>query len=276
MHETNHDLGREPELFHQSLSPEHPESIILLHGATGSHVGWEGISDELAKTYHVLVPDAPGHSGSRSMGTWSLAAAVNRHAALIQHQANGGRAHVVGFSMGGFTALVLAQKYPHLLQSLFVTGAYDMQTGWGWKLRLAPFVSSIQRYLVPDALEAHVMRKMGLRISEKQRVEGKRNADACRGNNDLYDLALPPRAKPGEWQLSIRSLVVAGAKQDPLDATRMLANELRKGNSASQWAVVVNGQHWWSAQFPKLFTDAVSAWIKEEPLPSGLDMQDTA
>ncbi|WP_417211531.1 alpha/beta fold hydrolase [Antarctobacter sp.] len=95
-----------------------PTPLIIVHGLYGSGRNWGVIAKRLADHRHVLTPDMRNHGDSPhtdSHGYPDLAADL---ADLID--AHGGRAHVVGHSMGGKAAMTLALQHPEKLASLLV------------------------------------------------------------------------------------------------------------------------------------------------------------
>lgn len=91
--------------------------VLLLHGITAHHRGWDLVADALPD-HRVLAPDLRGRGRSRVPdGPWGMA----RHAddaALVLDALGAGPAVVVGHSMGGFVAAVLAHRHPHLVDRL--------------------------------------------------------------------------------------------------------------------------------------------------------------
>ena len=111
-----------PELFFQSINPLAPRTLLLLHGAISSHREWDLVSAHLP-TYHLLIPDLPSHGRSASASIpLELASTAALLKDLISEHAQNGKADVVGMSMGGYTAIYIAQKYPNIVGDLFVSG----------------------------------------------------------------------------------------------------------------------------------------------------------
>jgi pimeloyl-ACP methyl ester carboxylesterase len=90
--------------------------VLLIHGAHSSAAGnWikPGIMAALARNHRVVALDLPGYGGSdkpddpRAYGRQWVADA----AALLDHLAIP-KAHIVGYSMGGFVALKFAAEHP--------------------------------------------------------------------------------------------------------------------------------------------------------------------
>ena len=80
--------------------------IVLLHGFMDSPRTWDLMRPYLGDE-DVLVPALPGHLGGPPLkGDFDLAAHVER----VMDEAGVQRAHLVGNSLGGYVALVLATR----------------------------------------------------------------------------------------------------------------------------------------------------------------------
>ena len=95
--------------------------VVLLHGSAASGAQWKPMARHLSKRWKVIVPDLPGYGSSQApvvknvRGFEAYALAILD---LIEHL--GGRAHVVGHSMGGAVAMRLAVGAPESILSLSV------------------------------------------------------------------------------------------------------------------------------------------------------------
>jgi pimeloyl-ACP methyl ester carboxylesterase len=103
--------------------------LVLLHGATSS--GREDFAAQLpamSKTFLVHVPDARGHGRTR----WDAADGFS-HEWLVEDLRSFVDAlglptfHLLGFSMGGMTALQFASRWPERLRTLLVIGITTMR-----------------------------------------------------------------------------------------------------------------------------------------------------
>ncbi|WP_258054991.1 alpha/beta fold hydrolase [Streptomyces sp. Ru71] len=103
-------------------SPNPP--VLLLHGLAG-HLGeWDDLTPRLLSTGHrVIRYDARGHGAStRRPGDMTRAAAVADAAALLTHL-GAAPATLIGQSLGGLTALLLAARHPRLVSHLILMEA---------------------------------------------------------------------------------------------------------------------------------------------------------
>lgn len=114
--------------------PRTGETILFLHGANSA--GWSWAMQVMGMPgRHLLTPDLPGYAGRADEQWRGLVAAADDIAELIRTRALGGRAHVVGLSLGGFVATHLAHRHPELVRSCLVTGS--ALTGYSRMERMA-------------------------------------------------------------------------------------------------------------------------------------------
>jgi pimeloyl-ACP methyl ester carboxylesterase len=95
-------------------------ALVLLHYWGGTHRTWNRIVAELQSTYRVISYDMRGWGESRTSGKdYSITALADEAAALIQHL---GLRHyaLVGHSMGGKVAQLLASRHPQGLIGLIL------------------------------------------------------------------------------------------------------------------------------------------------------------
>lgn len=103
--------------------------VVVLSNSLGATRGmWDAQVPALAERYRVLTYDTRGHGESPSPdGAWSLDDLVDDLVALLD-EAGAARAHVVGLSLGGMTAMRLAARDPgrvHRLALLCTSAAPD-------------------------------------------------------------------------------------------------------------------------------------------------------
>ncbi len=96
-------------------------TIVLLHGLAvhgGMYEG--GMRRELSEHFEVVVPDLRGHGLTEApSGRWEIEDFADDVAALLD-ALDVPRAHVLGYSMGGFVAQSLAQRHPDRVHRLIL------------------------------------------------------------------------------------------------------------------------------------------------------------
>ncbi|MCU1370824.1 MAG: menH [Ilumatobacteraceae bacterium] len=101
--------------------PAAPPRLLLLHGFTQTGASWRPVAERLPASWDVQVPDLPGHGTAADLRL-DLAASAGRLAELIR-RGDGRATIVVGYSMGGRTALRLALDHPEDVAGLVLIGA---------------------------------------------------------------------------------------------------------------------------------------------------------
>jgi pimeloyl-ACP methyl ester carboxylesterase len=170
-------LADEKELYFLSINSEASETIIFLHGICSSHVEFLQVASHLTG-YHLLLVDLPSHSGSRDIKPFRLTSTVEHVAALIRRHAHGGRAHVVGLSLGGFIGLRLATEVPDVVSSLWVTGATpftDWQIWFCQHPRLLYIVFAMFTKWLPDTVHDVICKMSGMPTLQEVRPVLKSN-----------------------------------------------------------------------------------------------------
>ena len=104
------------------------QPVVLLHPFSDALESWWdiGLAGRLARRCRVIAIDARGHGGSdkpRESARYRIEHRVADVLAVLD-AVEVDRAHVVGYSMGGWTALGLASLAPTRLRSLVIGGAH--------------------------------------------------------------------------------------------------------------------------------------------------------
>lgn len=106
---------------HLPLLPVDAPPLLLIHGWGGSGRYWRDTVARLAPRFGLIVPDLPGVGRSLPVGRprdlFEQVAVLEQLLARLGVQ----RVHLVGHSMGGAMALVLAARRPELVERLVLT-----------------------------------------------------------------------------------------------------------------------------------------------------------
>ena len=84
--------------------------MVLLHGIADSARTWDLVLPALAREHEVLAPTLPGHLGGPPLPPGGDAGAMADWVEAAMNDAGMSAAHLVGNSMGGYLALLLAQR----------------------------------------------------------------------------------------------------------------------------------------------------------------------
>ena len=99
--------------------------ILFIHEFGGDHRSWHDQVRHFGRRWRCIVWAARGYPGSDAPADESLYGQdfFNRDAIAVLDAARVDRAHIVGLSMGGYTALMIAAKYPERVISCTAAGA---------------------------------------------------------------------------------------------------------------------------------------------------------
>lgn len=98
------------------------EVIVLFHGFTSTQNTWDAFYDELITEYQVLTIDLPGHGETSVAENKTMKGFSDDFKALLDHLKIK-KVHLLGYSMGGRTALSFANYYPEMIKSLILESA---------------------------------------------------------------------------------------------------------------------------------------------------------
>jgi pimeloyl-ACP methyl ester carboxylesterase len=116
--------------------PPGAPSIVFVHSTRLTGAMWAAQQAELSGEFRTIAIDLPAH-GARAAEPFTLGGAADVLAIVIRDHATGGRAVVVGLSLGGYVAMALAAREPALVRGLVLSGATAEPVG----TRSLPFLA---------------------------------------------------------------------------------------------------------------------------------------
>jgi pimeloyl-ACP methyl ester carboxylesterase len=225
--------------------------VVLLHGFTSSGALWQyyGYVEALRARYRVVTIDARGH-GRSGKPHEPAAYALPQRLDDVEAALNAlgiGRAHVVGYSMGGWMALGMAAQRPQRVASLAVGGAHLYEEDF------SPFAGV-------DGSDGQVF------MAALERFLGERIAPATRMvmlRNDLRALAaaLTPRDPINPADIQVPRLLFCGAEDQRLASVRRAAAELH----CAPPLVIPEANHTTALSFSNAVLPALLAFLDEQP-----------
>lgn len=107
--------------LHTTRVGDDGDRVVFLHGLFGQGKNFTQAAKALQPDFRSLLVDLPNHGRSAWTDRFDYAEAADAVAATVRASfAETGRVHVVGHSMGGKTAMVLALRHPDLVDRLVV------------------------------------------------------------------------------------------------------------------------------------------------------------
>lgn len=257
--------SRDVSMHYSSINSSAESTIVLIHGACCSGSNWNLVTPHLSSSYHLLIPDLPGHGQSRHITPFSVEYSSRLIAQLIRKHAINGIAHVVGHSLGAHIAINLAGSYPELVNTVFVSG-FEIYPPTAFS-NFAPYAIWLDeraQRLVPKPLISWLMDGTDIQGAET-------TLDLCR----QIAPAMVTTTWPSTWPA--RTLIVAAGKggiipsvDHPHDAVKLM----QIGRQSNPDTVAFRHplmRHPWNRQDPVLFAETIQTWIEGKEIPAGFE-----
>lgn len=238
--------------------------VVLLSNSLGStHRMWDAQADALNERFRVVRYDTRGHGDSPVPdGPYSIDDLADDAIALLDRLGIT-RAHVVGLSLGGMTAMRLAARNPERVDRmvLLCTGA-QLPPGSAWSDRAATVRAEgctavaeavVQRWFTADYLAAHP----DVRIAHENMVA----ATPAEGYAGCCEAIAKLDLREQLSSISAPTLAVAGAN-DPATPPDKLS-EIVGAIPDSRLLVVQNAAHLANAEQPDIITPALIAHLEQ-------------
>jgi pimeloyl-ACP methyl ester carboxylesterase len=237
--------------------------LLIAHGLFGSARNWGAIARRLGLERQVIAVDMRNHGDSPRSPTHGYEAMAADLAETIE--AHGGRADVLGHSMGGKAAMVLALTRPERIRRLIVADmapvAYGhSQIGYvramrGLELAAVSRRSEADAALAPalpdPALRAFLLQSLAF---EDGRATWKLNLPVLAAEmSRIMDFPELPRTFPGP------TLFLTGAKSGYV--TPDAWPRIRALFPAAEHRALAGAGHWLHADAPGPFVEAVQAFL---------------
>ncbi|WP_285761647.1 alpha/beta fold hydrolase [Nocardiopsis ansamitocini] len=240
----------------ESGTPGRP-GLLFVHGGGVAGWMWEHQRAHFSADHHVLVPDLPGHGRSAEQAYTSNRAAAEALAELIAQRTDGGRASVVGFSIGAQVTIELVSRFPHLVNSAVIVSALARP------VRVGPLLPGLMAVTAPLARNRLFARAQARAL----RLPDERFEDYFRDSRAMSRPTLAAIGRenfsfriPEEWDVQhVPSLIMAGDREPKalLDSVR----ELHRRAADSELYVAPGLGHGIPLQTPDDFNARVRTWL---------------
>ncbi len=240
--------------------------LLILHGLFGSARNWEAIAKRLAETHHVYALDLRNHGNSPWADSMSYLDLVDDVRGFIEKH---GLEHLVvlGHSMGGKTAMLVALRYQHLVDALIVVDVAPVRYQHSFlpyvqamqEIKLATLsrrdeVDSALREQIPDA--ATRMFLLQNLVYRDERFSWRLNLAALAAN--MQQLADFPTAGVNQAYFG-KTLIICGAESTYVRPEHH--NLIYRLSPNAGITVIPNAGHWVHVDQPDLFLGAIAAFL---------------
>ena len=266
-------------LYVQETGPTNAPTIVFIHGGGVSGWMWQPQIERLPD-YHCLVPDLPEQGKSTDAGPFTIASAAEQLADLIAERAHGGKAHVVGLSIGAQVALALLAHAPERVDRAILSSALVRPIPGG-KMFTPKVVALSYRWFMAPFNNNDWWIKLNMKYSagvpDEYYPQFKQSFQEATesGFSSLLVENQRFRLPRGLEIVKVPTLVVSGQHekgamhQSMLDIAGVLPNA--KAYEVHHPAKMsMAEEHNWSLTAPDLFTETVRAWLSSDPLPEAL------
>lgn len=212
--------------------------LILLHG-NGENSGYfKHQITCFSKTYRVIAIDTRGHGQSpRGFGPFTIRQFAEDLYNFMEEKRIE-KAHILGFSDGGNTAMIFAMQYPQKVEKLILNGANLYGSG---------IKASVQIPIILGYRLACFFERFSKKADEKAQMLGLMVND--------------PDIRPQELKkIRARTLVIAGTN----DVIKEKHTRLIWENIPDAKLVLIPGNHFIAAKKPEAFNHAVEVFLQEE------------
>lgn len=236
--------------------------LLIAHGLFGSARNWNVIAKRLSDARQVISVDMRNHGQSPRAPSQDYAGMAGDLAEVID--AHGGRADVLGHSMGGKAAMMLALTQPDLLRRLVVADIAPVAYRHN-QVHLIDAMRSVDldkvqtRRDADDAMRTDVPED-GVRAFLLQSLDVK--ARAWRLNLDVLEADMEkvtgwPEGVTGQFDGP--TLMLSGAQSDYV--LKEYRDEIRAHFPAARFARIPGAGHWLHADRPREFEAAIRTFL---------------
>jgi len=262
--------------LHTTTIGDRGSRVVFAHGLFGQGRNWTQIGRALAEDHRVLLVDLPHHGRSPWGDAFDYLRVADQVAGLLDAD---DPVALVGHSLGGKVAMVLALRHPELVERLGVVDVSPVAYG-----RLSQFqgyvaamrgldLDSLSRRDDADAAMAEAVPDPTVRAFLLQNL--RRDGDGWRWqvNLDVLGADLPVIGDWPEQQLAgvppYRGPVLWIAGSDSDYVTPAYADAMDRWFPANRLVTVKNAGHWVHSEQPEVFLEVLRRFLDAAPARPG-------
>ena len=256
-----------PALHYSSAGSGRP--LMVLHGLFGSGKNWQSHTRQLAAHFEVFTVDLRNHGQSFHAEQMTYPLMAEDVAELLQ-QLDLGPCRLLGHSMGGKVAMMLANRYPELLSRLVVADIAPVAYYHHYDDLIEPILAlpldslasrtdadiQLRQHIPEDQLRAFLLQSLardadGWRWRVNWRVI-QREMEWLTGFDEM----------PREWRIVQPTLFIRGAKSDYVGDPEIETIEAHF--DSFEIATIEDAGHWLHAEQPHAFAARVLDFFQRD------------
>lgn len=252
------------ELYVQEFGLNQPSSIVFIHGGGLSGWMWDRQVKDLSD-FHCLVPDLPEQGKSLGVTPFSIKDSTEQIAELIKSRAHGGKAHVVGHSIGAQIVVQLLSSSPEVVDHAIVNSALVRRIP-GMNSLIKPIVKltiPLTRSKWFAKLQAKALGMPDGHFNRYYNESKSITADSL--EHILTENANFSLPKGLEFSTA-PTLILVGQKEKGI--MHSSAKDLVSSIPNSKGYVVKGVGHSFSFDAPELYSSIIRAWLTDKKLPT--------
>jgi pimeloyl-ACP methyl ester carboxylesterase len=247
-------------------------TIIFLHG--GGVAGWMWDEQlEAFNDYHCIVPDLPEHGQSVEVKPFTIKGTAEMVIDIIQNRAHGGKAHLVGISLGAQIIVQILSMAPEVVDHALISGTL---------VRSIPHTDTFLKllnYLIKayePVKDTDFFIKASMRMYNMPKSLFNNFKEATRfikqdSLNRILKENMLFKMPDGIEKASVPVLVMTGQKDYKI--IKESAEDLLNVLPNSKGAVALKVGHIWNIENPELFNSVLRAWITDNEFPENLNLK---
>jgi N-formylmaleamate deformylase len=235
-------------------------AVVLLHGLTGNGACWTHLARSLEGEFDVVMPDARGHGGSSAPDAAYRYDDLASDVLSLIRGLELTRPVLLGHSMGGMTAAVVASRAASLLGGVILVDPTFLSAERQREVHESDVVEQHRQALERQQSElvAQARARHPHRSQEIVELQAKARLATCTA---AFDILTPPNPDYREVvrAIEVPALLVIG---DSSVVTLEMATELRSLNPRLRVAQIEDAGHGLPFDHPERLAEAVGSFLR--------------
>ncbi|ARI76727.1 2-succinyl-6-hydroxy-2,4-cyclohexadiene-1-carboxylate synthase [Halobacillus mangrovi] len=243
--------------------------LLMLHGFTGSTLTFEEIIEQFNTTFRVVRIDLPGHARTGAIGVLTMEQFCRDLKDLLM-QMNVDKVSLLGYSMGGRTALSFSILYPELVDKLILESASPGLQSSEDQLARQAKDEGLARKVAEEGIESFVTMweniplfrtQVNLSAEAKRKLREERTKQDPKGLSESL-IGMGTGKQPSWWDrlgtVSADVLLITGAEDHKF---HRINEHMTKELPNAKWVTIDNAGHTVHLEEPRIFAKIVEDFM---------------